>query len=126
LRACRVGRHQLQGETGAAADGQPATAQGAIDKATESWVLFGEFHSFGEVQRLRDDTFHKSTSPWKPVQRSAAYNIIAAFISGALRELSVALCRGNASLCRSGAYVATRAAGRAPMRGLAQSSAEVV
>jgi hypothetical protein len=43
----------------------------------------------------------------------------AAFISGALRELSVALCRGNASLCRSGAYVATSAAGRAPMRGLA-------
>jgi hypothetical protein len=50
----------------------------------------------------------------------------AAFISGALRELSVALCRGNASLCRSGAYVATRAAGRAPIRGLAQPSAEVV
>jgi hypothetical protein len=50
----------------------------------------------------------------------------AAFISGALWELSVALCRGNASLCRSGAYVATRAAGRAPMRSLAQPSAEVV
>jgi hypothetical protein len=50
----------------------------------------------------------------------------AAFISGALRELSVALCRGNASLCRSAAYIATRAAGRAPMRGLAQPSAEVV
>jgi hypothetical protein len=50
----------------------------------------------------------------------------AAFISGVLRELSVALCRGNASLCRSGAYVATRAAGRAPMRGLARPSAEVV
>jgi hypothetical protein len=50
----------------------------------------------------------------------------AAFISGALRELRVALCRGNASLCRSGAYVATRAAGWTPMRGLAQSSAEVV
>jgi hypothetical protein len=45
------------------------------------------------------------------------------YISGALRELSVALCRGNASLCRSGAYVATRAAGRAPMRGLAQPRA---
>jgi hypothetical protein len=41
-------------------------------------------------------------------------------------SLGVALCRGNASLCRSGAYVATRAAGRAPMRGLAQPSAEVV
>jgi hypothetical protein len=50
----------------------------------------------------------------------------AAFISGALRELSVALCRGNASLCRSGAYVATRAAGRSRMRGLARPSAEVV
>jgi hypothetical protein len=36
----------------------------------------------------------------------------AAFISGALWELSVALCRGNVSLCQSGAYVATRAAGR--------------
>jgi hypothetical protein len=32
----------------------------------------------------------------------------------------------NASLCRSGAYVATRAAGRAPMRGLARPSTEVV
>jgi hypothetical protein len=30
------------------------------------------------------------------------------FISGALRELSVALCRGHASLCRSVAYVAPR------------------
>jgi hypothetical protein len=38
----------------------------------------------------------------------------------------IALCRGNASLCRSGAYVATRAAGRNPMRGLARPSAEVV
>jgi hypothetical protein len=35
----------------------------------------------------------------------------AAFISGALRELSVALCRGNASLCRSGTYVAKQASG---------------
>jgi hypothetical protein len=50
----------------------------------------------------------------------------AAFISGALRELSVALCRGNASLCRSGANVATRAVGRTPMRSLARPSAEVV
>jgi hypothetical protein len=50
----------------------------------------------------------------------------AAFISGALWELSIALCRGNASMCRSGAYVAPRAAGRAPMRGLAWPSAEVV
>jgi hypothetical protein len=50
----------------------------------------------------------------------------AAFISWALWEPSVALCRGNASLCRSGAYVATRAAGRTPMRSLARPSAEVV
>jgi hypothetical protein len=50
----------------------------------------------------------------------------AAFISGALRELSVALCRGNASLSRSGAYVVTRAAGQAPMRGPARPLAEVV
>jgi hypothetical protein len=50
----------------------------------------------------------------------------AAFIMGVLRELSVALCQGNASLCRSGAYAATRAAGRTPMRGLAPPSAELV
>jgi hypothetical protein len=50
----------------------------------------------------------------------------AAFISGVLRELSVALFRGNASLCRSGAYVATRAAGRTPMRGLARPLADFV
>jgi hypothetical protein len=43
-----------------------------------------------------------------------------------IAALSVALCRGNASLCLSGAYVATRATGRAPMRGLARPSAEVV
>jgi hypothetical protein len=49
-----------------------------------------------------------------------------AFISGALQELSVALCWGNASLCRSGTYVATRAAGRISMRGLARPLAEVV
>jgi hypothetical protein len=50
----------------------------------------------------------------------------AALVSGALRELGVALCWGNASLCCSVAYVATRAAGRTPMRGLARPSAEVV
>jgi hypothetical protein len=44
------------------------------------------------------------------------------FVSGALKELSVALCRGNASLCQSSTYVATRASGRAPMRGLVLSS----
>jgi hypothetical protein len=50
----------------------------------------------------------------------------AAFISGALRELSVAGCLGNASLCQSGAYVATRAASWTPMRDLARLSAEAV
>jgi hypothetical protein len=44
----------------------------------------------------------------------------ATFMSGALRELSVALCQGNASLCLSGAHVPTRASGRTPMRDLAQ------
>jgi hypothetical protein len=39
----------------------------------------------------------------------------AAFISGALWELSVALCRGNASLCRSGATNTSR---RVPPAGL--------
>jgi hypothetical protein len=50
----------------------------------------------------------------------------AAFLSGALRELSVALCRVNASLCRSGAHVATRATGRTAMRVLAQRSTDMV
>jgi hypothetical protein len=50
----------------------------------------------------------------------------AAFISGALRELSVALCRGNASLRGSGAYVATRASGQTPMRVLGPPSTEMV
>jgi hypothetical protein len=49
-----------------------------------------------------------------------------AFISGALRELGVALCRGNASLGRSGLYNLTRVSGRAPLRGLSCPSAEVV
>jgi hypothetical protein len=49
----------------------------------------------------------------------------AAFISGTLCELSVALCHGNSSLRRSGAYIATRAAGRTPMRTLARPLAEV-
>jgi hypothetical protein len=33
----KVDRHQVSGGTGAAADGQPATAQAAIDAATEAW-----------------------------------------------------------------------------------------
>jgi hypothetical protein len=43
----------------------------------------------------------------------------AAFILGALQELSVAFCWGNVSMCRSGAYVAMRASGRSLIRGLA-------
>jgi hypothetical protein len=50
----------------------------------------------------------------------------APFISGAFQELSVALCRGDATLCWSGAYVATRAAGWTPIRGLARPSTEMV
>jgi hypothetical protein len=49
-----------------------------------------------------------------------------AFISGALRELGVALCRGNASLGRSGLYNCTRVSGRAPLLSLSCPSAEVV
>jgi hypothetical protein len=44
----------------------------------------------------------------------------AAFISGAFLELSAALCQGNVSLCRSGAYAATRATGWTLMRSLAR------
>jgi hypothetical protein len=50
----------------------------------------------------------------------------AAFISGALWELCVALCLGNASLCRLGAYVGARATGWTPICGLARPSAEIV
>jgi hypothetical protein len=49
-----------------------------------------------------------------------------AFVWGALRELDVALCRGNASLGRSGLYALTRVSGRSPLRGLSCHSAEVV
>jgi hypothetical protein len=41
-------------------------------------------------------------------------------------DSALPLRRGNASLCRLGVYVATRAAGRTLMRGLARPSAEVV
>jgi hypothetical protein len=67
-----------------------------------------------------------SSAPPVPVQAGGPGLLRAAFISGALRELGVALCRGNASLCRSGAYVAKRAARRTTMRGLTRPSAEVV
>jgi hypothetical protein len=49
-----------------------------------------------------------------------------AFILGVLRELEVALCRGNASLGWSGLNALTRVSGRAPLRGLFCPSAEVV
>jgi hypothetical protein len=49
-----------------------------------------------------------------------------AFISGALRELGVALCRGNASLGRSSVYNLTMVSGQAPLHGLSCPSAEVV
>jgi hypothetical protein len=49
----------------------------------------------------------------------------AAFILGALWELSVVLFQGNASLCRSGACVTSRAACQIPMRGLARPSTEM-
>jgi hypothetical protein len=49
-----------------------------------------------------------------------------AFVLGALRELGTAMCRGNASLVRSGLYALTRVSGRTPLRGLSCPSAEVV
>jgi hypothetical protein len=47
-----------------------------------------------------------------------------AFITGALRELSAALCRGQASLCLSGACGSTQPSGNTPICGLARPSAE--
>jgi hypothetical protein len=69
----KVNLHQVSGETGAAADGQPATAQAAIDAATEAWLLFAAFHSaFGSVQRLRADTWECTASPFpKPATAQA-------------------------------------------------------
>jgi hypothetical protein len=78
-------------------------------------------HSKAMQRKAKPNQKHQTHTQGK---RQAYIYIISP--SGALRELSVALCRSTASLCRSGAYVATRAAGRAPMRGLAQTSAEVV
>jgi hypothetical protein len=49
-----------------------------------------------------------------------------AFISGALRELGVAMCRGSASLGQSSLYALTQVSGRAPLRGLSCPSAAVV
>jgi hypothetical protein len=48
------------------------------------------------------------------------------FISGALRKLGVALCRGNASLGWSGLYALTRVSDWTRLRGFSRPSAEVV
>jgi hypothetical protein len=51
---------------------QPATARAAIDKATARWPLFADFHAaFGPVQRLRDDTWTESGSPFKNLNADA-------------------------------------------------------
>lgn len=69
----KVDRHQVQGETGAAAGEAPATAQEAIERATEAWPLFEMFHSaFGTVQRLRDDTWEETCSPFNAAQAAGA------------------------------------------------------
>jgi hypothetical protein len=65
-----VGRHQLVGETGAAAEGQVSTAQAAVDAATKHVHWCAAFHAafgeiFGEVQRLRDDVWTESIRPGK-------------------------------------------------------------
>jgi hypothetical protein len=88
------------------------------------WKLFGMRRSEGEpgIGCLQPRAERRPASP----QTGTIYMEQYIIPSGALRELSVAFCRGNASLCRSGAYVATSAASRAPMRGLAQPLAEVV
>lgn len=67
----KVSRHMLAGETGAANEGQPQTAQAAIDAATAEWDLFTQFdQAFGDAQRLRDDTFAETISPAKPIGRA--------------------------------------------------------
>jgi hypothetical protein len=77
------------------------------------------FGSLGVLTLLGDLAYRAVQAGWPGLSQ-------AAFASGALQELSVALCRGNASLCRSGAYIATRAPGRISMRGLARTSAGLV
>jgi hypothetical protein len=72
----KVGRQQLRGETGSAAEGQPANMQkainGNIDRATADWPLFSMFDaSFGSLQRLREDTYAESVSPAKLLAATA-------------------------------------------------------
>jgi hypothetical protein len=58
-----VGRHQLRGETGSAAEGQPANMQETIDRAPADWPLFSMFDAcFGSLQCLREDTYTESIS----------------------------------------------------------------
>jgi hypothetical protein len=65
----KVGRHQLVGEAGAAAEGQANTAQAAIDAATKEVHWLAAFlAAFGEVQCLRNDTWTESISPANPRQ----------------------------------------------------------
>jgi hypothetical protein len=53
-----VNRHIQAGETGQAADGQPANVNQAIEEADKVWSEFWAFHAaFGTLQRLRNDVF---------------------------------------------------------------------
>jgi hypothetical protein len=65
--------------------------------------------SFGRLETLALTLFGDLAD--QAVQAGGPGLSRAAFISGALRELSLALCRGNASLCQLSACVATQAAG---------------
>jgi hypothetical protein len=59
-----VNRHIRAGETGQAADGQPANVNQAIQEADKVWSDFGAFHAaFGTLQRLRNDVFCETLSP---------------------------------------------------------------
>jgi hypothetical protein len=62
----KLGRNIFAGKTGTAAEGNPTTAQAAIDAATEAWPLFSQLHTaFGPFQRLGDDTYVETCSPFK-------------------------------------------------------------
>jgi hypothetical protein len=67
-----VNRHIQAGETGQAADGQPANVNQAIEEADKVWSDFGAFHAaFGTLQRLRNDVFCETLSPMpRPGARS--------------------------------------------------------
>lgn len=68
-RSLQVTRHIGAGETGAAAAGQAANVQDAINRATNKHWWFSQFHhAFGEIQRLRDDTYVETVSPFVPAR----------------------------------------------------------